>query len=167
MPTAIVETAVSSFFRDNNLVHLNRPPIYHNIGYRAECSLAVTDLSQVEEQPLMSIGVGNILADIPRNLAKEQFIELLSAPHLRIERIVSIGHSSPPGHFDDQDWAEWVMVLQGAAKVLFEAEVEPRVLRSGDYLHIAAHARHRVEWTSLDEPTVWLAIHSQPDCPGA
>lgn len=78
-------------------------------------------------------------------LLGEQFIELFSAPNLRIERIVSIGHSSPPGYFYDLDWAEWVLVLQGAAKVLFEAEVEPRLLRPGDYLHIAAHARHRVE----------------------
>ena len=111
----------------------------------------------------MPVASGNILADIPRRLDKEQFIELLSAPHLRIERIVSIGHSSPPGCFYDQDWAEWVLVIQGAAKVLFEAEVEPRLLRPGDYLHIAAHARHRVEWTSPDEPTVWLAIHWQRD----
>jgi cupin 2 domain-containing protein len=116
---------------------------------------------------LMPVSGGNILADIPRRLATEQFIELLSAPGLRIERIVSIGHSSPPGHFDDQDWAEWVLVLQGAAKVLFEGEVEPRLLRPGDYLHIAAHARHRVEWTSPDEPTVWLAIHWQRDVRGA
>ena len=29
----------------------------------------------------------------------------------------------------------------------------------GDYLHLPAHKRHRVEWTAPDEPTVWLAIH--------
>jgi cupin 2 domain-containing protein len=111
----------------------------------------------------MPVASSNILADIPRRLANEQFIELLSAPHLRIERIVSIGHSSPPGHFDDQDRAEWVLVLQGAAKVLFEGEADPRLLRPGDYLHIPPHARHRVEWTATDQQTVWLAIHYDSD----
>jgi cupin 2 domain-containing protein len=110
---------------------------------------------------LMPVASGNILADIPLGLAQEQFIELFLAPHLRIERIVSLGHSSPPGHFDDQDWAEWVVVLQGSAKVLFESEAEPRLLRPGDYVLIPPHARHRVEWTDPERPTVWLAIHYQ------
>jgi cupin 2 domain-containing protein len=104
---------------------------------------------------------GNILANIPVKLRDEQFIELLSVPNLRIERIVSVGHSSPPGYFYDQDRAEWVLVLQGSAKVFFEAEAEPKLLRPGDYLHIAPHARHRIEWTDPERPTVWLAIHYQ------
>jgi cupin 2 domain-containing protein len=112
---------------------------------------------------LMPVASGNILTDIPRQFATEQFIELLSAPGLRIERIVSIGHSNPPGNFDDQDWAEWVVVLQGSAKVLFEGEAEPRALGRGDYMHIPPHVRHRVEWTSPDEPTVWLAIYWKPE----
>lgn len=111
----------------------------------------------------MSLAGGNIFTDVPRHLAAEQFIELLSAPHLRIERIVSTGHSSPPGHFADQDWAEWVLVLQGLAKVRVEGEAEPRLLGRGDYMHIPARVRHRVEWTSPDEPTVWLAVHCQAD----
>jgi cupin 2 domain-containing protein len=110
---------------------------------------------------LMPLASGNILADIPRQLANEQFIELLSVPNLRIERIVSVGHSSPPGYFYDQDRAEWVLILQGSAKVLFEGEPEPRLLGRGDYMHIPPHVRHRVEWTSPDGPTVWLTIHWQ------
>jgi hypothetical protein len=43
---------------------------------------------------LMAIAHGNIFANIPVKLRDEQFIELLSVPNLRIERIVSIGHSS-------------------------------------------------------------------------
>jgi cupin 2 domain-containing protein len=114
----------------------------------------------------MALLGGNILANIPVKLFDEQFIELLSVPNLRVERIVSTGHSSPPGHFYDQDWTEWVLVLQGSAKVLFEGEPEPRLLGRGDYLHIAPHVRHRVEWTSPNEPTIWLAIHWQPDARG-
>ena len=29
----------------------------------------------------------------------------------------------------------------------------------GDYVNIPVHKRHRVEWTTPDTPTVWLAVH--------
>ncbi|MBM4012709.1 MAG: hypothetical protein FJ286_15285 [Planctomycetes bacterium] len=29
----------------------------------------------------------------------------------------------------------------------------------GDWLDIPAHHKHRVAWTSPNEPTVWLAVH--------
>ena len=48
------------------------------------------------------------------------------------------------------------MVLQGAARLQFEDRVVE--LLTGDYVNIPAHTRHRVEWTSPDEPTVWLAV---------
>ena len=63
----------------------------------------------------------------------------------------------------DQANDEWVMVLRGRGAVEFAAqgEEEGRVveLGPGDYLHIPARRRHRVAWTSEDEPTVWLAVH--------
>jgi cupin 2 domain-containing protein len=102
---------------------------------------------------------GNLLASLPRGLADEQTIELLSGENLRIERIVSTGQASPEGFWYDQDWAEWVLVVAGSAGVLFEGEAEPRVLRAGDFLPIAAHRRHRVAWTDREQPTVWLAVH--------
>ena len=102
---------------------------------------------------------GNILANVPKKLLDEQFTNLLTTPNVRIERIVSTGQSSPPGQWYDQDWAEWVLVLQGSAKVLFDGEDQPRRLRTGDYLHIPPHVRHRVEWTDPQQPTVWLAVH--------
>jgi cupin 2 domain-containing protein len=52
-----------------------------------------------------------------------------------------------------------VLVLAGAAGLVFEGEAEPRVLRPGDYLLIPAHRRHRVAWTDPEQPTVWLAVH--------
>jgi cupin 2 domain-containing protein len=61
----------------------------------------------------------------------------------------------------DQDQAKWVLIVQGAAKVLFEGEAEPSLLGPGDYLNIRPNARHRVEWTDPGRPTVWLAIHHQ------
>jgi cupin 2 domain-containing protein len=93
------------------------------------------------------------------NCAGEEFVELVSGPNIRIERIVSIGQASPSGHWYDQEGAEWVILLQGSAGVLFEGEDKPRVLAPGDYVLIPARTRHRVEWTSAGQPTVWLAVH--------
>ena len=107
----------------------------------------------------MQNSVSNILADVPRALADEQVVELLSAKNVRIERIVSTGQASPPGFWYDQDWAEWVLVLSGSAGLQFEDEPDIRALRPGDFVHIPAHRRHRVEWTEADEPTIWLVLH--------
>ncbi len=102
---------------------------------------------------------GNLLADLPTTLAGEELRTLLATPDLRIERIVSTGQASPPGFWYDQDWAEWVLVLAGQAALLIEGEAAPRVLEPGSYVHLPAHCRHRVEWTSTKTPTVWLAVH--------
>jgi cupin 2 domain-containing protein len=51
------------------------------------------------------------------------------------------------------------VLLTGGAGLRFDRETDVRELRPGDYLHIPAHARHRVEWTHPSEPTVWLAVH--------
>jgi cupin 2 domain-containing protein len=105
---------------------------------------------------------GNVFAAVPDRLADEQVLELLATPGLRIERIVSTGQASPPGFWYDQDRDEWVLLLAGAAAVAFATEPEPRQLLQGSYLHIPAHVRHRVEWTSTSPPAVWLAVHWPP-----
>jgi cupin 2 domain-containing protein len=107
----------------------------------------------------MGPSVTNLFAEVGRDQREEQITELVRAPGLRIERIVSTGQASPPGFWYDQDWAEWVIVLAGSAGLLIEGEPAPRVLGPGDYLHLPAHKRHRVEWTDADQPTVWLAVH--------
>lgn len=107
----------------------------------------------------MSIASGNILADLPQDAAQECFAELLRTGSLRIERIVSCGQASPPGFWYDQDQDEWVLLVSGSAGLRIECEDRVRELRRGDYVHIPAHARHRVEWTDGHEPTVWLAVH--------
>jgi cupin 2 domain-containing protein len=102
---------------------------------------------------------GNIYRGVDEKRRDEAFEALLSAPNVRIERIVSTGHASPPDFWYDQDWAEWVIVIEGSAGLRFEGEDKPRMLARGDYIHLPAHTRHRVEWTNPDEPTVWLAVH--------
>ena len=99
----------------------------------------------------------NLFADLPPGSGAEQFVELLSRPGLRIERIVSAGQASPPGCWYDQPQGEWVLVLQGEARLAFEDEPAPRLLTVGDFVDIAPHRRHRVESTAT--PTVWLAVH--------
>jgi cupin 2 domain-containing protein len=102
---------------------------------------------------------GNLFADIPERLPAEQSKLLLTTPDVRIERIVSHGHASPPDFWYDQPHAEWVIVLAGSAAIAFEGEASPRTLKRGDYLHIPTHVRHRVTSTDPAGPTVWLAVH--------
>ena len=110
----------------------------------------------------MSVPLANIFANLAASHAAEQFTDLFVAPGLRLERIVSLGQITQPGEWLDQDRAEWVILLRGAAGLLFEGERKTRALQPGDYVTIPAHGRHRVEWTSPEEPTVWLAVHYVP-----
>ena len=98
-----------------------------------------------------------LFSNIPSNRSEELFETILTKPNVRIERIVSHGHSSPEGFWYDQGQHEFVVLLQGAARLRFEDnEIE---MTPGSFIDIPAHRRHRVEWTSPDEPTIWLAIH--------
>lgn len=102
---------------------------------------------------------GNLFAKLTPPASEERFEALLETDGVTLERIVSTGQATPPGDWYDQPLAEWVVLLKGAAGLRFEDETEVRELRPGDYVLIPAHARHRVEWTSETEPTVWLALH--------
>ena len=101
----------------------------------------------------------NIFADMPATRDAEQITTLLTSSALRIERIVSHGEASPPGFWYDQPQAEWVIVLAGAARLRFEGDAADTPMAAGDYVHIAAHRRHRVAWTDPAQATVWLAMH--------
>lgn len=104
--------------------------------------------------------IDNLFSRLPSSPgADEQFLRLLEEPGLVVERIVSTGQCSPPGFWYDQEEAEWVAVLSGRALLRFEDEPEARALGPGDFIDIAPHRRHRVEWTDPQEPTIWLAIH--------
>ena len=101
----------------------------------------------------------NLFAGLPSAaLADEQFASILQRPGLRIERIVSTGQTSPPDFWYDQDEGEWVVLLQGEAKLRFADEADARHLRAGDFIDIAPHREHRVDWTAPDQVTVWLAV---------
>jgi len=103
---------------------------------------------------------GNLFTD-PGNAAQSQehVEELLCRSGFAVERIVSTGQASPPGFWYDQETAEWVVLLSGAAELQFEDETSPRKMQPGDWINIAAHRRHRVNWTDPAQPSIWLAIH--------
>ena len=100
----------------------------------------------------------NLFTNIPTDLPEELVDVLAENKHVRIERIVSTGQASPEGFWYDQEEHEWVVVLKGEAKLLFEGDDEPIHMKPGDFVNISAHRKHRVEWTTPDEPTVWLAV---------
>jgi cupin 2 domain-containing protein len=98
----------------------------------------------------------NLFANLPKDLPEELVNVILESQNLRIERIVSLGQSSPEGFWYDQDEHEWVMVLQGAARLQLEGRTVD--LGPGDHINLPAHTKHRVEWTKPTEQTVWLAV---------
>ncbi|MBI2480529.1 MAG: cupin domain-containing protein [Planctomycetia bacterium] len=107
--------------------------------------------------------MNNLFSHVPDALQQELTQTLVSAGSIRIERIVSHGHASPDGFWYDQPECEWVVVLHGAARLQFEDEsIE---LQPGDFVHIPVHRKHRVDWTTPDEPTIWLAVFYTTDGP--
>jgi cupin 2 domain-containing protein len=98
----------------------------------------------------------NLLRDLP-NADAEIVERLADNGAVRIERIISHGQTSPEGFWYDQGEAEFVLVLAGAARLRFD-DGESVALGPGDWLDIAPHRRHRVEWTDPATPTVWLAV---------
>jgi cupin 2 domain-containing protein len=99
----------------------------------------------------------NLLRDLPAASAGEIVERLAGGRTARVERIVSHGQANPGGFWYDQDEAEFVVVLAGAARLGFDGG-ETVALGPGDWLDIAPHRRHRVEWTDPSAPTVWLAV---------
>lgn len=103
--------------------------------------------------------MSNLFDDLSAKLPAERIDVLLSAPGIRVERIVSTGHVTPPNEWYDQDTDEWVVVLRGRARLRIASESDARDLYPGDHVLLRAHVRHRVEWTDDAGPTVWLALH--------
>jgi cupin 2 domain-containing protein len=100
--------------------------------------------------------VKNIFDDLPQYLPKEVVQTLVQDTDVRIERIISHSHASAADFWYDQPQHEWVIVLKGAARLQFEDGMIE--MRPGDYINIPAFKKHRVDWTTPDEPTVWLGV---------
>ena len=100
----------------------------------------------------------NIFEIIPADLSEEITERLAGNNQTTIERIISKGHKSPDSGWYDQKFEEWVMLLKGEARLSF-IDKSSVTLKPGDYLVIPAHKKHRVDWTTPDNETIWLAIH--------
>ena len=55
---------------------------------------------------------GNLFEAIPADLEKEVFEVLIENDNIRIERIISNGHTSPESGWYDQEQNEWVTFLK-------------------------------------------------------
>jgi cupin 2 domain-containing protein len=100
--------------------------------------------------------VENLYTDIPEYLPKELVDVLAESSNVRIERIVSDGHTTPEDFWYDQEQNEWVLLASGAA--LLEFEDRKLEMKAGDHVLIPAHQKHRVASTSTTEKTIWLAV---------
>jgi cupin 2 domain-containing protein len=114
-------------------------------------------MAQGDRRDLGDEQVMNLLSDLPGAGAGEVVERLAGSNGVRIERIVSHGECSPDGLWYDQDEAEFVLVLAGAARLSY-ADGEVTEMQPGDWIDIAPHRRHRVDWTDPQQPTIWLAV---------
>lgn len=100
----------------------------------------------------------NILSELPDDLSQEVFEPIVRNDSVLIERIISKAHVTPQGQWYDQAHNEWVMVIQGAARLEF-SEGKTIELGVGEHINIGANVKHRVAWTSEEVETIWLAVH--------
>ena len=101
----------------------------------------------------------NLFADLPDFPVPEEISTVLyNNDKVKIERIVSTGQASPPGFWYDQPQQEWVILLSGSAVIRFKDPENLISLQKGDFLAIPAHQLHRVESTSQEGNTLWLAF---------
>ena len=77
----------------------------------------------------------DLFSEIPHDTAEEIFQTLVAAKNVRIERIVSHGQASPDGFWYDQNQDEWVLLLQGAARLQLEGE-PPIELIPGNHIQL-------------------------------
>jgi len=90
----------------------------------------------------------------------EVFETLLKTKDVLIERIITNGAIKTPGEWYDQEKDEWVILLQGTAKLEFKND-EIVSLKKGDYIFIPSHKVHRVRQTSKYPNCIWLAFHAK------
>jgi len=91
------------------------------------------------------------------DMTREVFETLAAGDHARVERIVSLGQCTPEGMWYEQDEHEFVVVLEGRARLGF-ADGRELDLARGDSAWIPKGCKHRVSATDPGRPTVWLAV---------
>jgi len=93
--------------------------------------------------------------DFPAHPFPDELTTILAEKeNIRVERIVSSGHTSD---WYDQAETEFVALLDGSAVIEYENGATIAMSR-GDTLIIPPHAKHRVSYTSSDPPCIWLCV---------
>lgn len=100
----------------------------------------------------------NFFKNIPDNLPEELIEVIGGSENVKIERIVSRGHASPPDFWYRQDQHEFILLLKGQAQLSFQTPDDRLILNPGDYITISAQRPHRVDWTAANEETLWLTV---------
>jgi cupin 2 domain-containing protein len=101
----------------------------------------------------------SIFFNIPKSIPTELHHPILETDTFRLVRIVSKGHATPVGSWLYEVDDEWIYLVQGRSKLIFEDDNKETEMSPGDYLFIPAFKRHRVEWTDPDKVTIWLAVY--------
>lgn len=91
----------------------------------------------------MKLTEGNIFTTPATGSKEEIFNTLFKGKNIKIEQIISSGQVSPAEGWYDQAENEWVLLLEGNAKLEFDNNMI-KTLKKGDYLMIPAHFRHKV-----------------------
>ena len=103
------------------------------------------------------------LSDLKLPLKEEFFEEIFKSDTVRIERIISTGQTSPKDFWYDQSENEWVCILQGSAVLSIQdpqGNTTTQTLTKGNTKNLPAHTKHRVDYTDINEVTIWLAVFS-------
>ena len=100
----------------------------------------------------------NIYSGIPKKQSTEKFSALLHDKNVVIQRIVSNGQVTPIDQPYNQKQDEWVIVLQGHAKLKIHGKGVV-MLNTGDYCFIPKHTKHWVIYTSEKPKVIWLTVH--------
>lgn len=103
----------------------------------------------------------NLFDDLVFDKSSEKLETLIENEKVKIEKIITSGQASKKGFWYDQEWDEFVVVLEGSAQITFETKQV--TLEKGDFLYIKAHERHHVSWSDPNIVTLWLAVYIKED----
>ena len=108
----------------------------------------------------MNSSARTLFDQIPIQNYTEHFATLLQHKNIVIERIISYGQITPESQPYEQNQDEWVLLVQGMAKLKINTQIIH--MTQGSYYFIPRHTPHWVTYTSKTPPTIWLAIHIYP-----
>jgi len=102
--------------------------------------------------------IKNIFSNIPTRLTEELVETLAASGNCRVERILSLGHTSPQDFWYDQSEDEWILLVTGGATLELQDPDTEITLIPGDTLFLPAGRKHRVSWTDPDCVSTWIAV---------